>query len=379
MKRAFLALAAAILATAVQAQGTATAQSAPSASWARSDRMIASVPAEIAFPLTAGPLAFTATTEFSHPGEGIDEALQYRSADGAVTGTVYVYYPGLPHASLAAFMTDRTIRANSGTPVRASPAAIARAGKAPAVAIRMDYANYKDGYETSAAFIKAGRWIVKIRVSAPKGRRSDVEAGMKALLDGVEFRGASTPRAARILSAPACRAGGPGKAARLLTDTTGVDTATLAVVGTFDGGGVEGKNERGGRADLPSRVPSELCLSQTVDIEGAQYPILRSPEGASSPLDGRTRLLVMLSDSGDALEIVHLPNFRRYVLMHHLVGETRLLGSFDGVPSDEQMADLLSGSANPAAVIRVPVKLRPGRGPEIRLPAPPPPVSTRST
>lgn len=362
-----LALAAWPIAATAEVQPPA-AQNRGAEPWVRSETRIASVPARIAFPVSAGPLSFTGTSEFSHPGEGIDGALQYRSADGAVTGTVYVYHPGLAQASLAALATDRGIRANSTTPVQAGPPTVVAAGNRPATAIRADYTNYKGGHASSAAFIKAGRWIVKLRVSAPKGREGAVEAAMTALLRGIQFGAANTPRPAAVLTPVKCAPDLGRSTAKPLPDPEGADLVALAMLGTFDAGGNEAADDDGGRKDLPSRIPQDLCVSGAVDAGGGEVQILRSADGPPAFVDGRTRLLLLLNDAGDALELVHVPNFKRFVLLHHLIGETRILGSFDGVPSDAQVADMLR-NGSPQLRVRAGVRFRPGRGPEINVPA----------
>ena len=375
-----LLLALALGATPVAAQAAPpTAQAAPPAAqsrpaelWRRSATRIASVPARIAFPLTAGPMALTEQRELSHPGEGIDATLQYQSPDGAVIGTIYVYHPGLAHAGLAALATDRGIRANSNTPVRAGPSTVVAAGGKPGIAIRTDYANYRGGRESSAAFIKAGRWMLKLRVTAPEKRMADVEAGMSALLRGIEFGAENTPRPATVLNPSPCPRSSGAAAATPLPDAQGPDLVALAMLGTFDAAGIEGTDERGARKDVPSRIPANLCLSRLVAMSGGEVPILRSADGSSGFVDGRTRLLVLLSDAGEALEIVHAPNFKRHVLLHHLMGETRILGSFDGVPSDDQMRELLT-SGGSALKLRAFVRFRPGRGAEVNVPASPAP------
>lgn len=194
MIRLFLYALAALAPAAASAQqqqqpapnGQQQRQQRPSQHWVHSETQIASLPARTAFPRVAGPISVVGSQDFSNPETGIDSALQYRSADGQVMGTVYVYLPGLAHPGLAAFATEQGVRAHSNTPVRLVRTAAVRAGNVDNAAVRSDYENYRGG-PSSAAFIHAGRWMIKIRVSAPDGRRGDVDAAMQALLAGIRF------------------------------------------------------------------------------------------------------------------------------------------------------------------------------------------------
>ncbi len=337
--------------------------------WIQSETQIASRTARIGFPRTAGPVSIVGNREYSNRGLGIDDSLTYRSADEAVVATVYLYYPGLPHSGLAAYATDTGIRGTSPTPVRASPPRLVAAGGVPNAAIRIDYENYRN-MDSAAAFIKAGRWIVKIRVSAPLGRRADVDAAISALLQGIVFGPASPAFAATPLTISNCPAGTGERAATLLLDPPGAEIAAHAMLGTFDGGGNLATNENGARQDLPSRVPPELCLSRIAELGGNRIPILRAADGAPLSVDGRTRLLAVISDSGMVLEVVHAANLGRYIMLYHQIGSTALLGGYDAVPSDQQIIDLLSNPQSDAGRIRVPIVLRPNQGPQMQLPGP---------
>ena len=157
MIRLLLASLLAVVATAAAAQQP-TNPPAPALPnlWVETDADVASVPARTAFPRTAGTMRVAETGELSNRGQGIDNAIQYRSPDGELFGTVYIYYPGLPHAGLSAYATDQGIRANSTTPVREVRRAAVAAGGVADAAIRGDYANYRGGSALSAAFTKEG-------------------------------------------------------------------------------------------------------------------------------------------------------------------------------------------------------------------------------
>lgn len=336
--------------------------------WAETDTEIALVPARTAFPLTAGTMRMAGTNEASNRGQGIDNVIQYRSPDGELFGTAYIYYPGLPHAGLSAYATDQGIRANSSTAVREVRRAVVAAGGVADAAIQVDYENYRGGFASSAAFIKAGRWIIKLRVSAPGARRAEVEANMTALLNGIRFGAANRARAASPIEVNPCPPGAPQPDANLLADPPGAEIAAHAMLATFDGGGSEA-TENGRAADLPSRVPARLCLSSRPVIGNGAVAILRGADGEPLSIDGRTRLVAIISDAGEWLEVVHARNLGRYVMLYHNIGSTMMLGGYDGVPSDRQIEALLSDpQQSDAGRIRVPVLLRPNQGPAMHLP-----------
>jgi hypothetical protein len=343
--------------------------------WIESETRIASVPARMSFPRIAGSLSFTGTRALSADGEEIDSTAQYRSADRQIVGTVYVYLPGLAHPGLASFATQQAIRVGSSSPVRLVRSRTVSAGRLENMAIRDDYENYRDGNSSSAAFLKAGRWQIKIRVTGPESRRREVDSAMDALLAGIEFGRQNPAQDPSPLTVTDCAPEQTQRDAHLLPDPPAEQLAAHAFLGTFDGGGMIATDENGARRDLPSRVPRELCLSGGVHV-GAQsggqtIPVLRAAAGPGLAIEGRTLLVAILSDSGTWIEVVHARNLDRYLMLFHQIGSTRLLGAYDGVPSDRQIAELLAGTQSEAARIRAVIRLTPDGRTEIELlPAP---------
>jgi hypothetical protein len=72
------------------------------------------------------------------------------------------------------------------------------------------------------------------------------------------------------------------------------------------------------------------------------------------------------------LEVVQVPNFKRYLLLHHKISQTAILSGWDGVPSDEQVTAILNGKNQDAVRPRAVVEMRPNKGIEITLGAPQP-------
>jgi hypothetical protein len=340
--------------------------------WLQSDEAILLRTARIAFPTRPGGLSLSGSSEFSHKGEGIDAAVEYRSADEKVIATAYLFYPGLPHSGLAALATDNAIRNNSTSAVSGGEIRkVAAAGVADA-AVRADYSNYRNGHASSAALFKAGRWLVKLRVTGPESRKSEVEGAMAALLSGTKVGKGIAVHPAAPLSVAPCTGNEGGKNARMLPDPPAAEGAAHAFLGTFDGGGLEARERDGsGKTILGSRVPETFCRSDGVRVGDERVPVLRSLGGKATSIDGRTRLVVLLGDGGGMLELVEAPNLKRHLLLHHQVGRTAILGGWDGVPSDAQISALLAGGPNDTLRIRAAVELRPGKGDNIQLMTPP--------
>ncbi|MDQ4087688.1 MAG: hypothetical protein M3177_06740 [Pseudomonadota bacterium] len=356
MIRLLIAIAIVLGAGPALAQGNAGRPAqAEAPGWTRSDGRLRFAPAAVTLPARAAGVQVTEVREFSHPGENIDNIVQYRSSDGAVIGTVYIYYPALAHTGLAAFATDNAIRINSPTNVSTRGSSVVAAGRFPGAALRADYGNYRNGNASSAAFIKVGRWMIKLRVSAPEQRRGEVEAAMTALLSQIGFEG-EQPSPASAMDFDRCP-DAPERDARLLPDDM-TATFTDSLLGVIDGAGSD--------EAVRSRVPRRWCRSALARIGDGQYPILRAlPEQSEG--EETSRLAVIISDAGGLLEVVAAPGGGRYTVLHHQIGETAVLGSFDAVPSNAQIAAIISGSDTGAARLRARIRLRPGEGSDLQL------------
>lgn len=352
-------LLAALLALAPAAAFAQTREAAPGL-WSNRDGRATLVAARISFPDRAGEIARQGNLEFSRPGEGLDNILQYRSRDGRVIGTVYIYYPGLAHAGLSAYATDQAIHI-AAPDVRALGARVVTAGGMDGAGIRLDYAGYR-GMASSAAFIKAGRWIVKIRVSGPEDRRREVEEAMAALLDGVRFEGEARPRPAALLEPADCRTR-PSQAGRLLPSRQ-EDLAGQSLIAIFDATGVESTSS--GRPILP-RFGARWCLSTRARVGDGLFHILRA-EGDDGDGIARSVMVVTLNDAGTALELLEMRPDGRFVLLHHQIGRTAILGTYDRNLTDAQIAAILGGTDREGGQIRATINLRANGNTETILP-----------
>lgn len=337
--------------------------------WRRSDQRVTFAPAGISFGLRAGPAAFESASEASRPGQGLDNAIQYRSADNEVFATVYVYLPPLAHAGLSAFATDQGLNQISPGTLRTTATRVVDAGGSAGAAIRIDYRGYRGNLASSAAFIKAGRWIVKVRVSGPDRRRAEVESAMAALLDEMRFEGAVRARPAAPLDMRDCPAPPPGQARALPDNEASFADALLA---SFDAGGEEPGPPRPGGPRLLARFGPSWCRSTLAMIGEARVPILRAvgaaPSGArgESVIEARSVAVAIISDSGTLLEVVQSAE-DRFSLLYHRIGTTLVLGAYASTPSDEQIAAVLSGADREAGRARASIAFAAEGGSSITL------------
>jgi hypothetical protein len=336
-----------ILATVGAPGGFTSRAEAQTAAWSGPGERVTFRPAKISFPARPAMLSLRETREASHPGEALDAIALYGSADQEIYATVYVYLPGLAHNGLAAIATDQAIKANSPRPVTNRGMRIAAAGGKPGVAIVTDYSGYKDNLATEAAFIKADRWMVKLRVSGPEARRAEVEAAMSALLDGLLFEGkAKAWQAMPIEAAPCSAPAGPD--ARALPDDYLVNLQNTIMYGALDPAGEP--STRRGDAPIPSRIGTAWCRD-SIEAGSSRIALLRSTENGEA--ERRSVMFALFSDAGGVLEVVRMEH-GGYVAILHRIGVTDILGTWDGMPSPKQLGDLLYDKGQAAKQAREP-------------------------
>ncbi len=286
--------------------------------------------AGIAVPTTAASLALDKTGEFSNGGKSIDNYAQYVSADGAVQATAYVYLPTYADAALGAYMTDRAIMERFGGKTHRISYESAAAGGKKGMAIRAVYADAADGeLTTAAAFVHAGRWMVKLRVTGPSDRQAEVVGGMDAMLAGLRFDQGVTLHAAAPPMIGACP----------------VPTASDArLLGTAGEHKVSDSAEAPG---FPRDGQDALCVRGKVQTAQGSYDMLQAANG------GNGSVLVPMDDTGTVMAFDPLDAGKTaasknetagYRLSIHSVGKTEVYDAYDRLPSGKQIAAILDGS-----------------------------------
>ncbi|HEX9963881.1 MAG TPA: hypothetical protein VGB04_02745 [Allosphingosinicella sp.] len=336
----------------------------PSSPWSFQGERLLLVPAKISAPRRLGTAEHFEATEFSHKGEGVDAVLKYRTPDRDILATLYVYYPSIAHTGIQAIATDQAIRSNGTPPAEPAGTATTGAGGIAGAAQTADYNGYLGKHFSKAAFIKAGRWMVKVRVTGPEARAGEVNEITSALLNGLRFEGDDRPRPATPLAPNDC--GIPaGREARLLPDDTSAFEGAL--LGAFDATGQTADNAPSDdQKVLLPRIGSHWCRS-ALTVRDSKLTILRATD-ADSPsgdLDGRSILLLLYSDAGGLFEVVRLKG-GKYLLLDHKIAEMRVLGTYDSVPSEDQLRRLFIAPGEQGRV-RAQVRLKANGNSDIQI------------
>lgn len=336
----------------------------PAAFWKVSEERLNFGLAKLSVPRRAAGAEYYETMEFSRKGEGLDSAIRYRSADHEVFATVYVFYPSLAHSGVQAIATDQAIRANSASAVgRPFSVAVASAAGKPGVAVTSEYDHYLGKLFSSAAFIKAGRWMVKVRVSGPQARSTEVKAVMTALLDGLRFAGKAQPAPATPISAGECSSTERPDALPVSDDDV---LPAYGMLATFDAAGQPAANAPRDRTPLLPRIGRDWCRT-TLQVGKDRVTVIRATgDGRGDGLGGDSALLVLVNDAGGVIEVVRMAKERRYVVLSHGIAEVEVLGSYDALPSAAQIGRLF---VDPVRV-RTRVRLKPNGDTEMELPRP---------
>jgi hypothetical protein len=273
---------------------SATEQGAAPEAWRVDGATVALDAAGVILPIEVGGLNLVKSGEISQGGSGIDNYAQFTSPDGVVQATAYIYLPSYADAGIAAYVTDQAVHEHFGAATRRTAFSAVAAGGTPAGALRAFYENAADGaLVTGAAFIHAGRWIVKLRVTGPTERSADVRAGLDSMLSAIRFAPGTAVQPA---------------IARDVTPCAEED-----------------------------RQAQGFCIRGTLSVDGAQIAMLQ-PRG-----DGDT-VLIPLDDAGQLMMVEKLPRNGGYQLSMHAVGRTDIYDVCDHMPSNQQIAAILNGS-----------------------------------
>lgn len=312
--------------------------------------------AGIAVPRAAGSLTVTKVQAFDTAG--LDNVAQYASADEAISGSVFIYYPSLADTGLSFLATDATIRRRFGTGTRIVEDRLVAVGGVAQAGRRVIYAGASNGTRSTAAtFVRAGGWIVKIRVSGPASRAAEVSANLDALSAGLTF-GRNNPVRAHIIKTEDCSGGNDPEAAIL--KPTGGEVAALLVMAVG-----ETRDEKG-RAleDVLGRVPDRLCLARSGGSEGAvelTYKVPVKTTGLYAP-----RLFHLVGDAGFLIEATApAKNREKVMLLRHAIGGLEAYGLFVGTPSFSQIESVVKQREDLPLLARAAAK--PEGGDEITL------------
>lgn len=329
-------------AAALAAAALAGAAPLGAAGFVQKDGQVSLAEAGITLPDQAGALGLTEVKEFSSKGKGIDNVAQYRSPDGKVEATVYIYMPAYADAALAAAKTSEVVEARFGPGLVPAASAVVAAGGVEGAAIRRVYEGARGGqYTTSLAILKAGRWIVKMRASGPSARGAEAVAALDALLQNIRFsdRGAVAPVAQLQLSECPVRAKKARKAKP--ASLPGLEDNKLAaalVASTM----AADPGDDGPPAAIGANGSRPLCVRERVKVGDSMLALVQPADGGERP----DAVVAVVNDAGATFEMRKAEQGRNYLLMFHQIGQTAHMGMFDRPLSGEQLASILTGESD---------------------------------
>lgn len=317
--------------------------------WRAKGNTISVKAAGITLPDRAGATALTKTGEFSNQGIGIDNYAQYKSDDGKVFATAYVYRTTYADAALAAYATDLAVRDRFGSDVKLASQSVVPAAGQPRGAIRSVYTQAVlkgDPLVTTSAFIRVDGWVVKLRASGPAERGDEVTAALDALIDGLAVvRKATVFAASPLVIAAPCPAIA-GDEAKLVT---GEDTMGDALLGGTSGGSVAPTDKKGNTTaapTFPANGATEACVRGTLTV-GQRGIDLLQPAGEADP----GIVLAVLNDAGSVLSIERSLLGQNYTVKSYTVAQVEVRGALDRIPPLAQLQGwLASDNAAPLAV-----------------------------
>jgi hypothetical protein len=295
--------------------------------------------AGIAVPREAGSLKMTEVRDYGT--EGLDDVAQYASADQAISGTIFIYYPTLADTGLTFLATDETIRRRFGPATRVADDRLVTIGGVARAGRRIIYEGASDGARsTGAIFVRAGDWIMVLRVSGPHSRAAEIAADIDALAAGLSFGRGSNPVPAHVIATENCPAGEDPEAP--VAKPTAPEATMLVLLG-----GTGEVRDRKGKTypDLIGRVPDRLCLARSSARGEAvllTYRTVVKPTGIYVP-----KLFQLVGDAGYILEATAASDRPDHVIVvRHGIGRLSIFGMFEGTPSLSQIDRLLDGDAS---------------------------------
>lgn len=303
------------------------ARPAGAGAWAVTREAVALPAARVTLPVQTGVAALVKTGEFSKPGTSVDNHAQYESADQRVLATAYVYRAAYADAALAAYGTDAAIRGRFGTAVRVAEQGAVAAGGWPDGAIRSVY----DGTvlngaatTTTAAFVRADSWIVKLRASGPAERRDEVIATLDALIAGLSAGPGATVFAARPL-----RFAGPCPAAKVRNarPMRGDMAKGQAILGGLLGG--SGLSSAAIPPAFPANGATPVCVRGSVPL-GERSVNLLQPAGTAKPG-------VIIDDAGTVVAVEGDSAATGYTVKTYGIAEVSTGTTLDRLPMPSQI------------------------------------------
>jgi hypothetical protein len=314
--------------------------------------------AGISVPRTAGPLTLKELGDLGK--EGLDNIAQYSSGDEALSGTIFIYFPTLADTGLTFLATDATIRHRFGAETKVADDRLVTVGAVPNAGRRVIYTGASEGRRsTTAMFVRAGGWIVVLRVSGPASRVAEIAGALDALGTGLRFGNRNNPVPAHVIATSRCEPRDDNPAP--LAKPRGPEmTALLVLAATGELRDQAGKT----LPDLLGRVPDRLCLARESMLGEATvltYRAVDKPKGLFAP-----KLFHLIGDAGYIVEATATSNQPDHTIMvRHTIGQLFAYGVFEGIPALAQVDRVIEG--DPAFPIVGTAILKPEGGTNVHL------------
>lgn len=289
--------------------------------------------AAIGVPREAGSHRLTELSDFNDSG-GLDNIAQYRLPDSELFATLYIYRTTLADPAIASIATDTVIRARFGSETRPASDTIVSAGGHDGVARRILYEAPEAA--TLAAFLRAGPWTVKLRVSGPAAARDEVEAVADAILAGLTFGEGLIPPPFEPYELTACPVEPGGALARHIElQEDRARAATLGAALTVAGRIVDRS------LSIPEGTSgTRLCAMASRAAAPSQYVTALRRTDHDADID-----FLLVGDSGRAFELLLPPSesWPGYHLAFHTTAEATIFGPFNRAPSVDQLMAVVTG------------------------------------
>lgn len=357
-----LSLAAIACASAAHAQE----QALPQGAWATSEDRITLTAAGISLPRDLGPVSLSSTGEFSRKGDGVDNFAQYANEDKSIQATAYIYLPAYADAALTAFMTDRAIFDRFGAETKRVDIRSVDISGHPGAAIRAIYALPK-GEPSAAAFVRIDGWIVKLRVTSLGANLAETTGNvLDRMIAGLRAGNDAVVPPAKPLTVSDCPA--PAAAPAKLLKLKGKDAGTSALAATMIGGSLFSANKKDDASAKPAVLAfprngaDAVCLRRTIQIGTNMIPVLQ-PAGAADP----AILLAPINDAGVMATSERVLIGKGYVTKVYAVAQADTLGTFETLPTGEQIGAILKGEDKDGGARVSRIILKAGGDTEIQL------------
>jgi hypothetical protein len=313
--------------------------------------------AGIGVPRQAGSLKMIEVRDLGT--EGLDDVAQYASADQAISGTIFIYFPALPDTGLTFLATDETIRRRFGPETKIADDRLVTVAGVPKAGRRIVYSGASDGLRSTAAlFIRAGGWILVLRVSGPASRAAEISEDLDAVAAGLTFA-KDPPLPAHVIQTESCPDAG-GAEARV-TKPSGSEAMEFALL--VAGGQLRDERHEA-LPDLLERVPDRLCLARS-GSRGEGIVLTYRTVGKASGLFA-PRVFDLVGDAGTIVEFTATSKApERLVALRHAIGETTIYGIFLGEPNLAQIDRLIEHDTAFPAFAQV--ELKPSGNSDVHL------------